>query len=341
MRQEIDCIIIDDQARHHPMVARFLERFPDARIIDCTPGDRLTVCRKEVRSPKRTVYLAHHRGSFLKPFPHHKWYGDHLGCYHNLILGYNCFASCRYCFIQTIFDTSVPAVYVNSDEMTTEVAAFLSANPDAIISTGEYIDSLQLDEVTGYTKTLTGLFDRFPKSTLELRTKSDHVSHLPDDPPHGVLVSYSINPPDVVDIAEPGTVDLDARLGGAKHLHDKGYRIAFRLDPIVPAEEFVGGYRELPAFIQKSFGWDKISRVFLGALRFDHALLKKMCASIGGRRLLDAEFVPCPDGYFRPTKYSRIRAYRSLVSEIQRYTRDIDISITMEPDYVRRAVFAA
>jgi hypothetical protein len=63
-----------------------------------------------------------------------------------------------------------------------------------------------------------------------------------------------------------------------------------------------------------------------------------MTQTAGGRRLLDAEFVPCPDGYLRPFRHSRIKIYRELVGAIREHAPGIDISMTMEPDYVRRAV---
>jgi len=339
MNEPINHIVIEDDVRELPVTRRFLERYPGAEIIGCgSPADRASLVAR-AHSPKRTLYLGRRRGPYLKPFPQHPWYGASGGCETNLILGYNCGASCRYCFVQTIFDDPVPTIFVGDTEMIAQLESYLKHTPDARISTGEYIDSLLFDDITGYTQKLMTVFEPFPSSTLELRTKSQLIDHLPADPIPQVLVSYSINPSDVVTVAEPGTPRLERRLAKARELHDRGYRIALRVDPVIPAAEFVPGYRELPSVVERCLGWRRVSKVFLGALRFDNTLLVRMTQTAGGRRLLDAEFVPCPDGYLRPSRYARIEAYRLLSLGIRRWASRIDISITMEPDYVIRAVF--
>ena len=73
-------------------------------------------------------------------------------------------------------------------------------------------------------------------------------------------------------------------------------------------------------------------------LRFDDDLLKSMAQSTAARRLLDAEYVRCPDGRYRPLKAVRTRVYRALVDRIKSYRPDLPVTIMMEPDYVRAAV---
>ncbi|UCH84676.1 MAG: hypothetical protein JSW50_03000, partial [Candidatus Latescibacterota bacterium] len=335
---ELNHIVIEKDAIGHPTVSRFTERFPDAEITTCgSPEDR-PKCVGRVGSPRHAVYLGLRRGPYLKMFPQHPWYGVRDQCRYNLILGYNCTASCRYCFVQTIFDDPIPTIFVDSAEMTTELRNFLSQTPDAGVSTGEYIDSFLFDEITGHTRELMDVFASFPESTLELRTKSARIGHLPPDPIPQILVSYSVNPPDVVTFAEPATPSLETRLIKAGELHDRGYRIALRIDPVIPAKEFEKGYRALAGLVEQHLGWHRVYRVFLGVLRFDHALLERLTQTAGGRQLIDSEFVPCPDGKYRPFTHQRVEIFRMLVGEIREYAPAIDFSITMEPDYVWRAV---
>jgi spore photoproduct lyase len=339
MNETINHIVIEEDVRDTPVARRFTQRFPDAQITICrSPADR-PVCAARVGSPKRAVYLGRRRGPYLKAFPQHPWYGADRGCGTNLILGYNCSAACRYCFVQTIFDDPIPTLFVDSTEMHDELRAFLSQNPGAGISTGEYIDSLLFDDITGITGELTETFAQFPACTFELRTKSTATDHLPTNPIPQILVSYSVNPPSVIAVAEPGTPDLETRLDKARLLHDSGYRIALRFDPIIPAGEFAPDYLELPGLVDKHLGWHRVSKIFLGMLRFDTKLLERMTQTAAGRRLLDTEFVPCPDGNLRPFRHARIDIYRGLTLAIRERAPGIDISITMEPDYVRRAVF--
>ena len=348
----VDYLVIDETARDFPVARRLLARFPSARVTFCEPGGRGAIdpgapghgvhLKRHIDpgAPRRAVYLKRHAGCFLKRFPSDPWYGEDGACHYSLILGYNCFCSCRYCFIQTIFDHAVPTLYADTDRMIGELRSFLSRTSDAWISTGEYLDSFQLDETTRYNELLMGVFRDYPAATLELRTKIDSVDHMPENPPRCVLVSYSINPPEIVRQVEQGTAGFDRRMAKAALLHAKGYRIALRVDPIIWTSAFSGGYSELPALVEEHLGWDRVEKVFLGALRFDADLLKRMSRSPAARQLLDAEYVPCPDGYYRPFKNARIDAYRMVVNAIRRYKPDIDFALTMEPEYVRNGVFS-
>ncbi len=329
----------DDRHDLDTMVRRFKEHFPSLNIIgdtdDAGSGDEN---HGDSRPETRTgVRLLRHPGSFIKEFPNHSWYGNR-GCDYSLILGYNCFCSCTYCFIQTIFDDRTPTLYVNTPSLVSELSAFLEDNPEAWVSTGEYLDSFQLDDITRTNELLIDVFRHHPKSTLELRTKIDNVAHLPDDPPGNILVTYSINPPEVIKRVEPGTASFERRLEMAGVLFSKGYRVALRIDPIIPTKSFASSYKELPVLIQNQLGWEKVDTVFVGVLRFDEALLTRMSTMPHAPLLLDAEYVRCPDGNFRPPKHERIALYRSLSKAIRTHAPQLPISITMEPVYVRRTV---
>jgi DNA repair photolyase len=340
MREHVDQLFVETEARNDPVVGRVIQRFPSAEVSYCDPADRSTVVEAFRRAPRRGLFLKRHRGAFLKPFPRHPWYDRGGGVYYSLILGYNCFGSCHYCFIQSIFPDAVPTLYVNAERMLDELRRFLRNDPRAWISTGEYIDSFQLDETTRYTEAIMDVMREFPESTLELRTKSGRVDHLPADPPVRARVAYSVSPEAVVAGMEPGTASLDRRLAKAKLLHEKGYAVDIRIDPVIPTTSFVGAYADLPADIERQLSWSRVSRAFLGALRFDEGLLRKLAASTAARRLLDAEYVRCPDGKYRASRHDRTAVYRRLVDGIRAYRPDIDITIMMEPAYIRRAVLS-
>ena len=340
MIENVEHIFIENRARDYTMVHDVLARYPDAEVTYCDAGDRDALAKSFGRAPRKAVFLKHHDGAFLKPFPRHPWYDKGGGVYYNLILGYNCFGSCHYCFIQTIFDDAIPTVYVNDADMCAQLREFLQKDPAAWISTGEYIDSLQLDEATRYTERVCEVMRDFPDATLELRTKSGRVDHLPPSPQARVSVAYSISPRAVVEAVEPGTANLERRLRKARFLADLGYRIVVRVDPIITTPQFADAYAELPQEIERYLGWANVAEVFLGALRFDDDLLQRMAGSTAARRLLATEYTPCPDGKYRPQRYERVEMYKRLVGGIREFEPDIDITIMMEPDYVQDAVFA-
>lgn len=340
MREQIDIIYADDTVRDSATARRVIAAYPNARVVWCDPSQRESLGASLDHSPRRALYLKHHKGSFLKTFPRHPWYEGGGGVYYNLIIGYNCYGSCQYCFIQTIFHDALPTMYVNADDMTRELRAFLENDPSAWISTGEYIDSLQIDAATRYTERVMDVMQDFPRATLELRTKSGRVDHLPANPRAKVCVAYSISPRAVVERVEPSTASLQRRLEKARALYEKGYAIDVRIDPIIATPRFADDYRQLPDEIERVLGFDCVQRMFLGVLRFDDDLLKHMASSNAARHMLAAEYVRCPDGRYRPSRHARTAIYRDIVRAARRHRADLDITIMMEPGYVQATALA-
>jgi hypothetical protein len=76
----------------------------------------------------------------------------------------------------------------------------------------------------------------------------------------------------------------------------------------------------------------------MGILRFDNALLERMSRLPNAALLLDAEFVLCPDGNYRPHSLARRETYRTIAAMIRHFAPNVPISLTMEPDYIRRSL---
>lgn len=338
-RETVDTILVEESSGPDDITGRVLARYPDARVFYYKDGGGAAILPSLARNPRKTLVLKRHRGRFVKPFPRHPWHGD--GPSANLILGHGCLASCLYCFVFTYFDLPFPTLFTNVHDALNDLKHYLREHPRAWVSTGEFMDSLQLDAATGYTETVMGNLSAFPGATLELRTKHSGVEHLPADPPPGVIISFSVNPEPVVRALEPGTAGLEQRLAAAHYVRDRDYRIGLRIDPIIPVKEFADSYNGLVEAVENRLGWSRVSRVFLGALRFDFKLLQRFSRGPAARKLLAAEYVPAPDGKYRVYKHERVAMYRRLAGAIQGYAPDIKITLMMEPDYVIRSVQGA
>lgn len=341
MKPDITRLLIDETSRNEPLTRRIVSYYKDATAIyvpAIAPGDRRTSLRGGL--PAATLCIARHKGNFIKPFPSHPWYHDEPAgaCGHTLLIGYNCSAACRYCFTRTYFEHPLPTLFSNVDEMLEGLDNFLSGHPDARISTGEFTDSFFIDDVTGTNERIFELLRRHPQCTLELRTKSALVDHLSDNTHPGILVAWSINPRTVIQTIESGTAGFEQRLAAARKLRDKGYRIAFRIDPIIMTGSYAREYRDLADAIDREFPWRELSELYLGALRFD----KRMVGSLAGHKspeeLLNAQHILCPDGKYRPHKYVRIEFYSAIVSGVRRHAPDLPIRLFMEPAYIHAAV---
>ena len=102
--------------------------------------------------------------------------------------------------------------------------------PEAVVKlrlwTGELTDSLALDSLTDYNRSLI-LSSLHKPFILELKTKTDQIRHLPDIPKSNIVLSWSLNPPDTVRVEELKSAPLEKRLEAAALAVKKGYRLLF------------------------------------------------------------------------------------------------------------------
>lgn len=343
MHPRISQIFVDQESRNTPFTRRILAGYPGAEVHHVPEIDPKRLSSGRGRSRSTTLCIAHHRGAFVKPFPDHAWYGvdDAGACGQSLLIGYNCSAACRYCFTRTYFDHPYPTLFSNIDEMLDALETFLSRQPDGRLSTGEFIDSFFLDRFSGTNRRILELLASWPEATLELRTKSDRVDHLPPNSHTGVIVAWSINPPSVIRTIEAGTASFERRLQAAHILRKNGYRIAFRIDPVIMSDAFLPAYRGLAGEIDRAFPWRHVSALYLGAVRFEKRMIGTLAGSKTPDELLDAQHILCPDGKYRPHKYVRLEFYRAIIDGVRRYAPDLPIHLTMEPAYIHDALLPA
>ncbi len=335
-------LFIDRNSISSRLAAAVIGRFPEAAVAHCDEDKKSRVARDAIGAPEHTLFITRHRGRFIKPFPRHPWHhqGGNGGCEYNLLIGFNCSAACSYCFTRAYFEHPYPTLFSNIDDMLDALSSFLDHHPDARVSTGEFMDSLCLDEATGTTERILERLRGYPRCSLELRTKSAAIEHLPPTGHPNVIAAWSINPPSVICDTEAGTAGFRARLEAAAKLREKGYRIALRIDPVIMTGSYLNAYAALAGEIADVLPWRHVSEVFLGAIRFDKNMLGLLAASRAPHALLDAQLIVCPDGKYRPHKFIRIAFFKMLVSSIMGHAPGIPIRLCMEPTYVHDAVFA-
>ena len=137
---------------------------------------------------------------------------------------------------------------MNVEDLFLELEKLFTQFPDRTfrVGTGEITVSLALDALIPYSQLLIPFFNRQKNALLELKTKSDRIENLLDQAdPTNVIVSWSINPQQVIDLEEKGTPSLENRLYAASLCVKKGYRVGFHLDPIILTLGWEKLYREL------------------------------------------------------------------------------------------------
>lgn len=221
---------------------------------------------------KKNIWLRPYPGQFFKRCPGASQKKVMTCCnYHILNLGSQCDLNCSYCYLQSYLKSPVLQIYTNLDQALGELddMAANSAHLPFRVGTGEVIDSLSLDPLTLFSRELITHFRQYPKWTLEFKTKSKNVEQFLDMEHAGnVVVSWSINPAAIVNSEEHGTARLHERLAAARLCHDRGFQIAFHLDPIIWTPEWKQNYLGLVDEITALFKPEEINVISMGTLRF-------------------------------------------------------------------------
>ena len=103
---------------------------------------------------KESIRLVSFKGEFLKPCPGTK---EYICCgYQILHVGTNCPMECSYCILQAYFNEPSMRIFVNLEDKLDQIGRVIDRYPEKIfrIGTGEFIDSLSLDHIVGWSDML-------------------------------------------------------------------------------------------------------------------------------------------------------------------------------------------
>jgi spore photoproduct lyase len=345
LRFEPQEIVIERGCESTPMASRLTTALPHVplTVIDET-ADKvpfLTSQSADFPAAKKRLYVARHKGEFLKKCPG----SDGQVCCNYFVINFasNCPMDCSYCYLQEYLAHN-PAlkVFANVDDLLTEAEELLSKHRRYFfrIGTGEITDSLILDPYIGFTREVVPFFAEQPNVLLELKTKSNCVDDLLTlDPKERVVVSWSMNPQVVIDADEHGTASLLERLQAARDCQDAGYRLGFHFDPMIEYPDWAKDYEEMVEQLFASVDWRRISWLSMGVLRNTPGLKRAMRKRLPRTRLLAAEQVPNPDGKLRYFQPLRIEMYRKMLGWIRRAAPTVKVYLCMESKHVWEQVF--
>ena len=203
------------------------------------------------------------------PFPEKQ---TDVVCPHFLELKWanGCNFDCAWCYLNGTlrFRPMKKKPYLkDTEKILKHVKAFLEkVETPSLLNSGELSDSLVYEGTAdALTNDILTLFKAQSKHKLLLVTKSPNVKALLEaNAQDVVVVSFSINAYPISDRWEHNTPSPKARLDAAKKLHDTGYEVRLRIDPIVPIEGYESMYCELVDEIFKRFTPERIT---LGSLR--------------------------------------------------------------------------
>lgn len=331
-------IYIEEGAENYRLTEQTLQRYPNVPVFRNQDSAAVT---EEIRRTsadvfgegKNRLFLSRFKGSFLKKCP---GVSKGMVCCNYYVVNFikNCVYDCSYCFLQDFLSGNpLLTAYVNVEDLLAELDEIFAAHPDRTfrVGTGELTDSLALDEVLPYSGMLIPFFNRKPNAVLELKTKSDKIANLlKQENPRNIIISWSINPPIIIEQEEKGTPSLGQRLESARLCYEKGYKIGIHFDPIILFPGWEEAYTEVVEALFDKIPPSCIEWISLGSFRYRPNLKSVIKDRHKETRLFTQEHVPCEDGKYRYLRPLRNQAYAALRKMLKDRSPDLNVYLCME-----------
>ncbi len=345
MDYQPEIIYIEEGAADYAMTRRVLDHFPG--VPTRQPPD-LPAVMDDIRqssvdvfgAAKRRLLLSRFKGSFLKKCP---GISPGMVCcnYYVVNLITNCVYDCSYCFLQDFLQNNpLLTAFVNLEDLLAELDETLSAHPHHTfrVGTGELTDSLALDDFLPYSETLIPFFNQRSNAVLELKTKSDRIGNLLSLDPSNIIVSWSINPPEIAEREEKGTPGTLKRLNAARQCAEKGYRIGFHFDPVILFPGWEAAYADLVDALLENVRPESIEWISIGGFRYRPNLKKVIKDRHEGTQLFTQEHLPSEDGKFRYLRPLRNRAFETLRRMLKDRAAEVNVYLCMETKEIWQGV---
>lgn len=274
-----DTVYVEKEVASHPRVQRILSKISPLRVIPIDRyGEIFNRKGQNFRTQKRkpSLILAKKYGEFLHPIPPAYSIGQKRNFYFSHI--FNCPFDCSYCYLQGMFRSAHFVLFINFEEMAEAIEKNLKESEDmTCFFSGYDADSLALDSLSGFLSFFLPFFANHPKGFLEIRTKSIAVKQLLQiDPIPNCEIAYTLSPSSIVKEYEPKTPPLKKRIEALQSLQSHGWKIGFRLDPVIPVEEASTIYKSFFEDLFHQISPNRVNSVTLGVFRLPKSYYKNM-----------------------------------------------------------------
>lgn len=265
---------------------------------------------KKIRESKEVLILKEFAGRKFQKCPG----SPNVICcnYYLLNTCFNCLYDCTYCFLNSYLNSYGITQFVNLDDMHESVIAHAS-DPDRIyrIGTGEFTDSLMMDEITGIAENLIKHTAHHKNIFLEFKTKSDCVNHLLDIKLKGsTVMAWTLNTAANIRLYEKDTSSLESRINAACSAVKAGFLVAFHFDPIIIYNDFIKEYDPVLCSLAERIDPGSVAWISLGCFRYSPGFKDIIKHKYPSSMITCEEMFPGIDGKYRYLKNRRIEIYK-------------------------------
>jgi spore photoproduct lyase len=216
----------------------------------------------------------------------------------------NCGFECSYCSIQPFFGNR----QVYFDTRFGEKLADLQIEPEQIyhIGTGQSSDSLMWGNSHGTLEALLEFARSHPNVILELKSKSDNIGYLLEQPlPANLICSWSLSPQTIIDHEEHGSSSLERRLWAARQIADHGGLVGFHFHPIIHYHGWREEYAAIAESIQQQFLPRELVMVSLGTLTYTKPVIRQIREKGAMSKILKMDLVEADGKLSYPDEIKR------------------------------------
>ena len=312
---------------------------PDVPVVDIGSEKMEELFSKSMSEGKQEILISEAAGQSFKPCPGTD--ESYICCnYWVLNQATNCPIDCSYCILQYYLSNPVLTLYSNLDKMKEEIRKGLDEEPHRFfrIGTGELADSLVMDPISDTAKELIDFAAVEKRFLLELKTKSDAVSHLVSHPHQGwTVMAWSLNPPFIIKTEEHKSATLSERLKAAALAEKAGYKLAFHFDPILYYPDWEKDYEETIKHLFQHINPESVTWISMGSLRYPPEMKSKAREKFPASPLFLGEMVLGKDNKMRYFKAIRLSMYKKIWYWLRLYgSKDLFIYFCMEDQEIWR-----
>lgn len=284
-------IYVEHQAAGHPVTNKILKHFPGAKIIYIQHyKDVFNRSHQNFFLQKQApaLILAKKEGKLVYPgAPVCQNFGNHYFYYTSCMM--NCIYDCEYCYLQGMYPSGNMVVFVNLEDIFSEVDQLLKEHP-VYLCVSYDTDLMAFEGAAGFVKRWYEFAAQRPQLTIEIRTKSGAfgcLEHL--QPVSNVIFAWTLSPQCVIEKYEHYTASLQVRLKQLRKAAGAGFTVRICFDPLIYVENFKEIYE---AMVHEVFSEPvELMDASIGVFRVSVDYLKQMRRQRPDSQLLWYPFV--------------------------------------------------
>lgn len=290
---------------------------------------------EEVPDRKNCIHITSGPNSFVHRCPATKIY--RCCDYYVADAAEGCPFDCTYCILQSYLNHEYIKVYADFEGVKNDIVN-MPKDRFYRLGTGELSDSLAIDHVTGFSRYIAETVNSSENLLFEFKTKSANIKNLMELNPENMMVSWSLNPQEIISREEHGTAKLENRLKAANLCASHGYKIGFHFDPLIHYSDFENGYRQVIEQMAAAVPEESVQYISVSTFRFIPELLDIVRGKFDRSLLLQREYVRTLDGKMRYFKPLRVYMLDFFVKEVRKHWKDVFIYFCMEHETVWKKI---